>query len=101
MLLEPTAVRIKLGTVVLRVERSAENSLSVMRDGWRKKGAACSPSDSDLSTMVHTIMITVGTSVALPCSIGSSGAGEVHVPRNIEVKSARVGGGGLVTAVRG
>ena len=101
MLLEPTVVRIEFGDVALRIERSEENSLSVLRDGWRTKGASCSPSDSELSTLVHKIMTTVGKSVALPCARDSSGAGEVHVPRSIEVTSVRVGGGGVVTAVRG
>ena len=87
-------------TVVIRMHHSAEhgNRILLTRDGWRRKGRRCHPSDAELTVLIRALLTQRGP-LMLPCA-GSSSEGTVHVPHLLSVQLLD-GNEHVLTAQRG
>ena len=84
-----TKVVLTLGTAVVRLQvGGGGNFLIVSRNGWRRRGTRCRPSDEQVRGLLQTLLTRTGT-VRLPCQEGSQGNGEVQVPRSLHIRMAR------------
>ena len=75
-----------MGPTVLRVQVSQNLNLliSVVEDGWHKRGARCTPSKAQAAVLLSQVLTRTGT-VSLPCQAGTSVPQSVHVTRRLSV----------------
>jgi hypothetical protein len=78
-------ITLGMGPTVLRVQASDSSLLiSVIEDGWRKKGSRCTLSRAQAAELLSQILTRTGT-VPLPCPAGTSVPQSVHVTRKLSV----------------
>ena len=86
-----TRLWIRCERTILIFERhsSLTNTLSVTRDGWRKRGKPCRPTDKEVTRFL-TDALTRTVSLATPCPEDSAAFGNVQMmPRSLSVRLSR------------
>ena len=84
---EGSVMTFKLGestSIRIHCEGGDENGVTVVTDGWRKRGVACGPTRKEIDTLVSDILTRVGR-VRLPCLERTSAGSRIEVPRQMSL----------------